>query len=728
MRHNLGEYYTPDWLAERLLTQVDNDFFDRDASASKMESALRPKLRQLRWLDPACGSGTFLILTIRRYVELGRALAVDDAELLDLITRNVVGFDLNPLAVMTARVNYLLAIADLLQYRKGEVAIPVYMADSIATPAAGEDLFTSGTYQVKTPVGTFALPQKVFEHDLDGFCELLDASVRAELGAEAFCKRVAQELGLALDDDALELVVRLYEQLLDYHCKGLNGLWARLIRNNFAPLTSGEFDYVVGNPPWVNWEHLPDGYREETRGLWLRYRLAGSFTGGRPRLGAVKVDISALMTYVAMDAYLKPGGRLGFVITQAVFKTAEAGRGFRRFAIPAAKGPDTPLRVTHVDDMVELQPFEGASNRTTVAVFDKGRATSYPVPYTLWRKKRGLPRGQGLTYDHTLGEARAITVRRHLVAEPVSRDDPTSPWLTVPRAALKGLSNVRGASPYTAHAGVCTWANGVYFLDVLMERPDGLLVVANLTEGTRLEVDAVREALEPDLVYPLLRGRDVTRWRAEASAFILVPHDPATPNRAYPQESLQRDLPRTYGYLRRFEAALRGRSGYRQILSRRESEFYGLMDIDHYTFAPWKVIWREMADGLTCAVVGMRQGKSAVPDHKLMLVPADSEAEAHYIAAALNSSTARLVCLGYTIGTQMDTHIAESIRVPQFDPADSVHVSLSELSREAHEAAAAQDTEALVDLERQVDQRAAELWGLSGADLSAVGKALEVMS
>jgi hypothetical protein len=114
----------------------------------------------------------------------------------------------------------------------------------------------------------------------------------------------------------------------------------------------------------VNWEHLPDGYRDSdsTRKLWARYQLAGTFRGGRPRLGAVKVDISALMTYTVMDTLLKPGGRLGFVITQSLFKTAGAGAGFRRFSIPRGDGRRTPLRILCVDDMVALQPFKGASN------------------------------------------------------------------------------------------------------------------------------------------------------------------------------------------------------------------------------------------------------------------------------------------------------------------------------------------------------------------------------
>jgi hypothetical protein len=140
IRHNLGEYYTPDWLAQRLLNQVDSEFFTADPH--KNERRLREKLLNTRWLDPACGSGTFLVLIIARMKELGRALFINETELLNAILRNVVGFDLNPLAVLTARVNYLLAIADLLEHRKGEVTIPVYLADSVRMPTMGENLMT----------------------------------------------------------------------------------------------------------------------------------------------------------------------------------------------------------------------------------------------------------------------------------------------------------------------------------------------------------------------------------------------------------------------------------------------------------------------------------------------------------------------------------------------------------------------------------------------------------
>ncbi|MFA0742827.1 MAG: hypothetical protein DFNUSKGM_002958, partial [Candidatus Fervidibacter sacchari] len=329
IRHNLGEYYTPDWLAQRLLNQVDNEFFTADPRRS--EHRLREKLLKTRWLDPACGSGTFLVLIIARMKELGQALMVNESDLLNAILNNVVGFDLNPLAVLTARVNYLLAIADLLPYRRGEVTIPVYLADSIRTPAIGETLLTAGAYEFPTAVGAFLVPAVLCTKErFDKFCTILEESVQAELQPEVFVHRIERELRLSplgwQRHDAKQAQA-VYEQVLDLHRQGMNGLWARLLKNNFAPLTVGQFDYIVGNPPWVNWEHLPDGYRNSTKDLWIRYQLAGTFKGGRPRLGAVKVDISALMTYTVMERLLKLGGRLGFVITQSLFKTAGAGAG-----------------------------------------------------------------------------------------------------------------------------------------------------------------------------------------------------------------------------------------------------------------------------------------------------------------------------------------------------------------------------------------------------------------
>jgi len=69
IRHDLGEYYTPDWLAELVLNEVGwtVETFEKIAQEKGVLAPL-----DLRLLDPACGSGTFLVLAIsrlRQYIE-----------------------------------------------------------------------------------------------------------------------------------------------------------------------------------------------------------------------------------------------------------------------------------------------------------------------------------------------------------------------------------------------------------------------------------------------------------------------------------------------------------------------------------------------------------------------------------------------------------------------------------------------------------------------------------
>jgi hypothetical protein len=731
IRHNLGEYYTPDWLAEYLLQRTDKTFFTEPDPET--EPTLRTKLAHTRWLDPACGSGTFLVLLIARYRELGHRLFLPEAELLRTITQNIVGFDINPLAVLTARVNYLLAIADLLQHRKGEITIPVYLADSVQTPAAGESLFTAHTIRFETAAGTFHIPRTVCQPgSFDRFCNLLEESIIQHLSPPAFVARLTKQLpDLPWTSADTETLQTTYHHLQKLHDEGKDGIWARLLKNLFAPLTIGQFDYIVGNPPWINWEHLPDGYRQSIKPVWERYGLFPH--GGMDTiLGKGKKDISMLMTFTVMDGLLRAGGKLGFIITQSVFKTAGSGQGFRRFRIPQPNNQFVPLKVLHVDDMVALQPFEGASNRTAVMVLKKGEPTAYPVPYTLWRKKKGVR----FTYDSSLAEVLSATVRLHFAAEPVDPNDPTSPWLTAHPHALTAIYKVLGKSDYKAHEGVNTGgANGVYWVEIIDRRPDGLVLVRNLTQGAKVQVPEVVEAVEPDLLYPLLRGRDVQRWKAEPSACILMVQDPEK-RRGYSEEWLQENYPRTYGYLKRFEEVLRKRAAFKRYFTRKDKNnrivetgpFYSMFGVGPYTFAPWKVVWREQASTMTASVVSPKDGKPVMPDHKLMLVDCTSEDEACFVCACLNSSVGQMVAVSYAVEIQMTPHILEHIRIPRFDPGNPVHGRLAELSKEAHAAAARGDAQDLRAIEAEIDQQAAQVWGLSAAELLAVQESLSELS
>jgi methylase of polypeptide subunit release factors len=724
LRHDLGEYYTPDWLAERVLRQLGEPLFvmPQPGARSRVDLSRPPRL-----LDPGCGSGTFPVLAIRALKAHCLAAGLGESDTLEIILRSVVGIDLNPLAVLAARVNYLLAIADLVPYRRRPIEIPVYLADSILTPTQGADLFTKDRRVLKTSVGELPVPAAVdTREEMEALTTLLEEYVRGGFSADVFVQRArtaiqpADEPGPALSEaEGTEAVLReLFKKLSELERQGLNGVWARVLKNAFMPLFLEPFDYVAGNPPWVNWESLPDGYRREIAPLWAEYALF-PHKGFDAILGKSKDDISILMTYVAADRYLKGGGKLAFVITQSVFKTAGAGQGFRRFRI-GQEGPH--LRMLSVDDMSELQPFEGATNRTSIFVLQKGQPTRYPVTYTYWKK---AARGKGLDYDSTLEEVMTLTRRLNFRAMPVNADDPTSAWLTARERALRAMQKVLGPSDYRAYEGVNTGgANAVYWVEIVAKRPDGLVVVRNITGGAKREVESVTVEIEPDLLYPLLRGRDVRRWQAAPSAFVLVTHLPGQRLTAVPEEEMQRRWPKTWAYLKRFERVLWERKSQAVRGLMEKGPFYSMFAIGNYTFEEWKVMWREVSTDFAPAVAGPQDAKVPIPDHTLVSVSCEGPDEAHYVCSLLASSLYNLAINAY-IAMHPSPHVLRNVRVLKFDPANPTHQRLAELSRRAHELAAAGDKKALKAVEAEVDQAAAELWGITAEELAEIRRSLE---
>ena len=283
VRHDLGEYYTPDWLAELVLEELGYD-----GNPDK------------RLLDPACGSGTFLVMALNRvktwYEEHRHECGFGEDELLQKILRNIIGFDLNPLAVMAARTNYLMAIRELLLHA-ANVELPVYLCDSIMTPSEYGDVFTGAwgkARQLKTSAGDFNIPTEVTGNPihLGRYADTLEFCVGNGYSPEEFLERCEAE---AIPATEARLHKQLYCYLQRLNADNRNGIWARIIKNAFAPLFIGKVDYVAGNPPWVNWEHLPEGYRDDMKPLWQTYGLFTlSGSEGRPKISEYRVRHSDL--------------------------------------------------------------------------------------------------------------------------------------------------------------------------------------------------------------------------------------------------------------------------------------------------------------------------------------------------------------------------------------------------------------------------------------------------
>ncbi|MGD0518125.1 MAG: N-6 DNA methylase, partial [Thermoguttaceae bacterium] len=630
LRHRLGEYYTPDWLARHVLDQV--------GYGSQTEQRL---------LDPACGSGTFLLTAIGRIRAAwisshhGNLPESSKAELCRHILSHVAGIDLNPLAVMTARANYLIAIHDLLP------------------PAKAME-----------PLKSFEIP-------------------------------------IYLGDSILDLPPH-------------------------AALHKAQFDIVAGNPPWIAWDNLPADYREATKPLWEHYGLF-SLSGNEARHGGGKKDLSMLMLYAVADRYLKTGGRLGFVITQTIFQTKGAGDGFRRFRL-GSEGEW--LKVERVDDLSAMRPFDDAANWTSTVVIEKGRATQYPVPYFKWRalKESNQPEKIVLT---------------PFFARPIDTARPQSLWFLLPQGSLVKMEDLIGPSDYSAHLGANTGgANGVYWLE-LLGCADGGVRVRNIPKKGKADVDVVETVVEPDLLYPLLRWRDIARYAArthgllktdcataspEAVTFkstsdslltsraptegwswhtqglyILLAQDCAT--RTGIDERLMREkYPLTLEYLRRFEPCLSGRAAYRRYQKGRP--FYSMYNVGSYTIAPIKVVWRRMDHRMNAAVVmpvddpllGLRP---VIPQETCVLVACDSLAKAHYLCAVLNSSLVNYLVQAHSVrgGKGFGTpNMLEYLNLRRFDPLNALHKELALCGETAHQ-------NATPEIENKINRLVAELYG-----------------
>jgi SAM-dependent methyltransferase len=709
LRHDLGEYYTPDWLAEVVLNDV--------GYTGKPE---------MRVLDPACGSGTFLVLAIRRIRDYAQdsmtSRAKGEHELLSHILENVVGFDLNPLAVISARTNYLLALGNLARHMSGK-DIPVYICDSVLTPQSQRTQKRPLAHQKDIPVPSaqkeFWIPEEIVDKGkLDELCRLLEHCIEAKNYDEndfiSLC-RPQLKWENPLTEQSL---VALYKKFQQLEKDGRNSLWSRIIKNAFAPVFRATplFDYVVGNPPWVRWGYLSGEYREATKKLWVDYGLF-SLKGMAARLGGGEKDFSMLFVYACADYYLREGGRLGFVITQEVFKAKGAGEGFRRFRL---REDGAYLKVLKAGDLVTVKPFENAANKTATIILEKGMETSYPVPYTVWQRKKGVGNIDTAT---PLGDVLTLTTREELGASPV--ENKTSAWQTISKGEGNALIKVKGESAYKAFRGASTEPYGVFWLKLKNVRSDGMLVMENLPELGKRDIQKVDNInLESDLVYPAVRGRDIKRWQASLETYVLIVQDPNT-RKGYPESRMKNEWPETYKYLQQFEAPLRTRAAFIKYYEPSDP-FYSQFNISSYTFKPHKVVWKRMANDLVATVMSTFStpfgNKIGIGTDTTSLIPFEDADEAHYVCALINSSLIGAFIRSFSSAGRGfgAPSIINHISLPPYAQSNLVHETLSTLSKQAHQLAIqgkAHEKE-LLQVEQEIDRQASKLWGLTDSELS----------
>lgn len=573
VRHAMGEFYTPDWLANFVIeTITEND----DLAHEKT------------YLDPTCGSGTFIFNVIRQFQKSSN----------NQIFKQVFGIDLNPVSVLAAKTNYLILYAQQHDFEiNTPLQIPIYYADTIQS-------------KFKESNNLFSVNTSDFE-----------------------------EVNIPL------------------------------------------VDYVVGNPPWVNWEYLPKEYRLNTSHLWQYYNL---FNVKGLEAAFIKEDISVLVTYVVLDKYLKENGKLGFVVKETLFKSIKQGEGFRKFKIYPTNTSINPYRV---DDLTLFKPFKEAVNKTAVLFIEKGQPLNYPVDYVVWQPTNGKRSFENDMKTKDLSHFFDFSFKK---AQPCDAKRLNSGWVTVHSEDLERTNAVLGTSAYTGRTGLFTGgSNAVFWLRILRGSTKENLRITNITERAKNKVDIVEMDIEPQFIFPFLTGNELDFWEYKYTKYLVCPHTAET--KMYPVAlNILKEYPKTLAYFERFKTDLQERKGFTSFDKHIHIQnYYALQRIGDYTFAPYKVAWRFICKEFRPAVIEYAHdellgNKNIIPNEKIIFVGLNDRQEAFYLCGLLSSTPYRNTIHSYMVDTQITPSIISRLNLPKFDATNPHHLAISALCEKGH--------------------------------------------
>lgn len=652
VRHSLGEFYTPDWLAEHGM-----DLLEWQPSDSLT--------------DPTCGSGTFLLEAIRR-----RRKAYSGATAKSLLA-GINGIDLNPLAVLAAKGSLAVFLSPHLDPAH-PIRLPVYLADAVYPAAV--DFFSNYSHVLQTEVGPreFSVPERMIGHaDFFRIFAKIRMLIDADYSSVKICNSIHPDLqAMGLDLSDIAIVSMTVSNLVELHDQGWNGIWCSILADRFAAGAIPRSSHICGNPPWVKWSNLPKDYAQS---IQKHCRDLGVFSKDK-WVGGIESDISTVITYQAVKHYLAQDGRLGFFLPGSVF-TTESSAGFRRFSIDNG---NLQCRVMLVEDYQDIKPFDGVSNHPTFLILQRDASTKFPVPYRSWTADS---RGSANHRRYASAEQfRLIAKRTDGIAIPVPGGDGTRPWLVGSEQEQTVFSKVftAGTKPeYKARKGITTDRNGIFWVHTTGTVGADLVTVRNAADiGKTKEIPKITATVESEHIFPLLRGRGVAPFNAvpEADLRILVPQrgmhgDPDLPTAS----------PKTFKFLNRFKSHLEQRSSLKRF--QKGQEFYSLWSTGPYTFAPFKVLWREMGNTFAAAYIGNAViehigEKTVIPDHKLYFIPVDSESEAAYLTGFLNAPTIAKAVSAYAAQLSLGASVAEYLNIPKFDADNEQMAAIGNIARD----------------------------------------------
>jgi hypothetical protein len=773
-RGDTGTFYTPSATVDRLVADTlavhlapddaATSLAIRSNDASALPAAERRRVRRtlpsLTVLDPACGSGAFLLGALSRIARLRAALDdLDDSAIRrDIVGNTLHGVDLQGDAALLCALRLWLALAETAadgrtvqplpnldrQVRQGDALLdPLELgrADlddrdgrgAAADPAVRAALRSlhplTRDYLAAEPGHKEELRRQIANAETDlakAWIRALDHRLErtaAELAAAADARDFfgehaagarAARASLVPNRDRRTELLRLERSLAD---DGTMPFFSFPI--HFAHAAARGFDLVLCNPPWVRSHRWPAAvgplvrrrYEVCSRPGWTR---AASLTGTTTAAGG-QVDLSLLFLERGLGL-LRHGGTLGMLLPAKLFRSL--------YAAPARRMLLQETRIASVEDhgLDHRSIFRADAFAAAVVArkcppdhdVNAGPSSAEPA-----HADRVQPPGSHRVRVDLVRRGQPTlrcTIPQHDL--PLFRDDPESPWLLAPDDVRHAIRKMQLAGRPLAESnlrtrrGAFTGANDVLLVRECTPRIGGLATIRTtgfFDADTTTPPRDFEGTIESACLRPVVRGADITPWRFRTPRHVIWIHGQG--------DGANRPPPRLARFLARHTATLENRTG-------NTTRPGGIFRVTPDTIGP-KVAWHDLADQLEAVAIPATVRSAfgtetpVVPLNTVYFIPTPDWDAALTLSALLNSLPLRTFARA----------IAERAKDARFRffawtiavlplPADwrcgSAAADLAAIARDAHAAGA-------IDPQRQhdLDRTAATMYGLDTDDIAA---------
>ena len=501
VRHSLGEYYTKQWLAHHVVKEAIEL-----CGVSKWKG-----------VDPCCGSGTFVTAMIGQVLYETKSLSKEE-QLKEILNR-VKGIDLNPVAVLSARVNYFINISHLLD-NTNEIEIPIFLGDSSYVP---KSVLCDGIKCYEYSINTLMDPIEIVVP-----CSMVEDSYafsKAMTDIEPYIKAFNEEGAYncisslvpkkELTNEIQSQIHKLTSSLVELERKNWDGIWARIITNFLTTANLGKFDVIVGNPPWVDWKSLPSGYRDRIISLCISRNL---FSGDRVT-GGINLNICALITNVVAENWLGDDGIIGFLMPEPlIFQPSY--EGFRNLLL----SDGSRLYIKKLSNWNKAgHPFYPVTQKF-LTFFISRREVEYSngieVDWYVKKTNKNIDNIENLSVleNFNISTQYAATCHSFRNMFTYIRN----------KALINDMKSVAGESSYIGREGIEFYPQEmIIFEQTEMPPTKECTSLRNIqVKKSKYNVPQTYRLLETKYLHPLIQGTDITPFHIEVSGYIVpFPYD-----------------------------------------------------------------------------------------------------------------------------------------------------------------------------------------------------------